>query len=651
MKSTAASPSDNPSTPAWPAPVVLFLPFLAALLAFSKVVFNDFVYFDDHEAIWNNPALQNPNFFKFFSGQNLGMYAPVTWMAYAVGQALSGEQPWGYHLLSVLLHAANALLLCQVLRTLLRRDWPALAAALLFAVHPIQTEAVAWAAALSALLFTTFYLGSWLAYVRWAQGGRPLQLALSLGLFLVACLAKSAAVTLPLLLLACDALFFREKTGPLWPKKMLLAKLPYLLVALAFGLYTFSTRDAGSHSLTYVSAEFSLLDRFFMVCQTALFYVGKMLLPIGLAINYPFLKTANAWPWHYYAAPLLWAGIAWAAWRHGRHRPEWLFALALYLLPLSIMLPLQTVGRFELRADRYVYLSCAGIFLMLAFLLEKMPRPPLRLALLALLVVACALLAQPQIGVWRKDTALFQNCVDKQPRSAFCQCNLAYSMAKAKDFEGAVRHYTETERLDLDGWKMEVHNGRGLAYLQLRKVPEALADFEAARRAGMRTPELASNRGRCLMMLQRFPEALAAFNESAQLGTKSADTYFYRGFCQEKNQNQAAALQDYTTAIQLNPEHMAALVNRGFLQQNARNFAAAIEDYTQALRLNPQQPLALNNRAAAYLETGAPQKALEDATKAIQADPSYPKSYETRAKAYLALGKPELAQADFNRIK
>jgi len=649
------APTASTSTKFWlKSPVPQLVLFTVAAVTFVGVLSNDFVYFDDHEAIWNNPALQKPSLYNFFSGQNLGMYAPVTWIFYWIGQHISGKEAWGYHLLSVLIHAANAVLVFQLLRSLLQRQWPAFGAALLFAIHPMQTEAIAWAAALSALLFTAFYLGSWIAYINWVRQRTSVQLGVSVLLFILACLAKSAAVTLPLMLIVCDWLFFSgsgswQVRKPVF-QKLLMNKAFYLIPALAFGLYTFSTRAMEGQTLAYVSSQFTVLDRFWMVAQTTLFYAIQLFLPFHYSINYPFVKFEGVWPLSYYIAPVVLLVLGWLVWRFWRNRAEYLFAVALFLLPLSLMLPLQTVGKFELRADRYAYLSCVGIFLLLMYQAEQL-KPMFRNGILVAAALVLTLFTQMQIGVWKKDVTLFQNCVDQQPESTFCHCNLAYSLMKIKDYENAIVHYTETMNQDPIGWQLEVYNGRGRAYLQLKKVPEALADFNSAINMGMRTEQLLTDRGRCLTMLKRFPEAIPDFDACIAIGSKNPDVYFFRGFCFEKASNLEKAIADYSQAIVLRPEYMAAIVNRGFLYQNTKNYPAALEDYNKALQIDPEQPMVLNNRANVYLSMNQLEKALQDANKAAKINPEYSRVYQTRAQIYQALGKAAEAQADLAKLR
>jgi tetratricopeptide (TPR) repeat protein len=615
----------------------------AALLAYGASLQNGFVFFDDDKAIIYNSALKDPSISKFFSGQNLGMYAPLTWIGYWLSSLISGEKPFGYHLFSLALHVLNAVLAFAFLSRLTRNAWAALFAALLFAVHPMQAEAVAWAAAFSTLLFSTFYLASLLAYTRWLDSPTRSGYAWSVLAFVLACLSKSAAVTLPLVLVLID--WYRDEK---LLRKNWLSKIPFFLISLGFGLYTFASRAQAGHDIEAASQAYTLADRFWMISQTLLFYPVKLLFPFGFTVSYPFVKTGGAWPWPYYAAPAVLLGLALLAWWRGRGRPALWLGLGLYLLPLSIMLPFQTVGSLELRSDRYVYLSCLGLFFLAALALEKF-KPALRTAVLAVLGLGLAALSFRQTAVWRDGVSLFTNCVEKTPESCLCQINLAYSKLIGYDFPGAIKHYSAA--LEVDPTVVEAYNGRGQAYFNLKQIPQALSDFSRAIEAGISTPKLFLNRGKCLVMLNRPAEAIPDLSQSLALEPASPDTWFFRAVAHEKTGNIPLALDDYSEAIRLAPHYVEALVNRGLLLYNSQRYEEAVADYSQALQNNPKLVMAWNNRANARLQSGQAREALADANQALTLDPGYGRAYQTRARIYLQLGEPALSAADAQKAQ
>lgn len=626
--------------PAWLWAVVLTV---VTVMAYYISLDNGFMVFDDDKAIRYNNLIKNPTFKGLFMANNLGMYAPITWCGYALVYALAGESASAFHTFSLLLHIGCVLSVFTLMRMLQSRAEVAFFTALLFALHPMQVEATSWIAGQSALTFSLFYLLSLMAYVQWQNSQRALFFGLSIVAFVLSVLSKSAAVTLPVLLLALD--WYKNGTVTL---KNVLAKAPYFVVSLIFGLYTFSTREAEGHDLVVSSSAYNLFDRFLMVCHSLLFYPVKLLLPFKLSIFYPMQKTDGVWSIDYYLAPLALAAIGWAAWKYGRRDRVLGLAALWYLIPLAVMLPYVSVGTFEMRSDRYVYISSAGFFLLLVYLAQRVPAEIRRGALIGMALLF-GFLTLERSQVWNNEVSVFRDCVDKYPDAPLCNCNLAYGELLNLEFEPSVQHYTKA--LALDPSYVEAYNGRGQAYFQLKKFPEAFSDFDNAIKVGIVTPKLFLNRGKCHVILSRPAEAIPDLAKSLELEPRNPETWYFKAVAEGKTGDLAGALKDYSKAIELNPQYVEALVNRGLMYFNEQKFDEAIADYTAALAVRPDIIIARNNRAMAYLSKGMLNEALADVNKSIEAQSNYPKSYETRAKVYSLMGKSAEAAKDMEKVK
>ncbi len=615
----------------------------ATVAVYAVSLQNGFMVFDDDRAIRYNTVIKNPTFQGIFFSNNLGMYAPVTWLGYALVYAVAGEDATAFHAFSLLLHIGCVLTLFALLRLLQPKREIAFFAALLFAVHPMQVEATSWIAGQSALTFSFFYLLGMLAYAHWQRNNRPVFYALTFLAFVLSVLAKSAAVTLPLMLLALD--WYRQ--GHLTFRNIL-GKTPFFLGSLAFGLYTFATREAEGHDLVVSSKAYNMLDRFLMVCHSLLFYPVQLLAPFRLSIFYPMEKSNGTWPIDYYLAPLILGALAWLTWKYAlKLRIAGLSALW-YLLPLLVMLPYVSVGTFEMRSDRYVYISSAGFFLLLVWMAQKM-QPLHRRTLLLAAAALYGWLAYNRSLVWNNEVTVFRDCVEKHPDAALCNCNLAYGELLNLEFDNSILHYTNTLRLDPT--YVEAYNGRGQAYFELKKFPEAFSDFDNAIKGGIATPKLYLNRGKCLVILNRSEEAIPDLAQSIELEPRNPETYYFKGMAEDKTGKFDAAVADYSRAIELQPRYVEALVNRGFIHFREKRLDDAIADYSAALAVRPDVFIALNNRAAAYFQKGMLNEALADASKAIEVQPNYLKAYETRASILTAMGRTAEAAKDLERVK
>lgn len=613
----------------------------AAIAVYYVSLSNGFMVFDDDKAIRYNQVIRNPTFRNIFLSNNLGMYAPTTWLGYALVYALAGENATAFHTFSLLLHTGSVLAVFSLLQVLKMRREVAFFTALLFAVHPMQAEATCWIAGQSALTFSFFYLLSLIAYASWQRNERPLFYGLTLLLFVFSVLAKSAAVTLPLLLLAFD--WYKNGTVTV---KNVLAKIPFFAISLALGLYTFATREAEGHKLVVSSKAYNLFDRFLMVCHSLLFYPVKLLAPFNLSIFYPMEKSGGHWSFDYYVAPLVVGALVWLVWKYAREIREIGFGALWYFLPLTVMLPYVSVGTFEMRSDRYIYISSAGFFFLLVWLAQKL-QPALRRGILAAAAVIFGFLTIQHSQVWKNEVSVFKNCVDMYPDATLCNCNLAYGELLNFDFENSILHYTKT--LQLDSSYVEAYNGRGQAYFMVKKFPQAFSDFDNAIKAGIITPKLFLNRGKCHVILNRPAEAIPDLARSIELEPKNEETYYFKAVAEEKTGNTEQAVADYSKAIALRSGYIEALVNRGLLYAKAQRNEEAIADYSAALAANPNIALALNNRAAAYINLRRFEEALADVNRAVEVQPNYARAYLTRAQIYNTLGKADLAAADMAR--
>jgi tetratricopeptide (TPR) repeat protein len=457
-------------------------------------------------------------------------------------------------------------------------------------------------------------------------------------------LSKSAAATLPVTLVVLDW----WKNGNL-NGRVIFSKWPFWLVSAGLVILTFITRSAEGHDIGGSANAFSMVDRLFMISQTIFFYPFKLLVPSGYSIFYPFVKQDGMWRADYYLALPAVTLLAWWVVKNWNKHRDIIFGTGLYLAPLFLMLPVVSVGTAEMRNDRYAYLPSLGVFFLLTLLLDKLRSDTGKYAVLGALAALFAWNASNQTGVWKDGTALFGNCVDKTPEAALCQCNLGYSELLALSFEKSVEHYSNALRLDPT--YVEAYNGRGQAYMNLKKIPEAVSDFTKAVEAGIVTPKLFGNRGKCYALLGRFEESLPDLSKSLELEPKSAEIWYFRAFSSEKTGKITEAVSDYSRAIELNPNYVEALVNRGLLYYKDNNFEQAIKDDTRALEVAAAgiKPMILVNRANALLQSGQPGEALRDLNDAVALDPNYKRAYQSRAAVYMKLGQEAKAREDLAR--
>lgn len=507
------------------------IPWVAALTAFFLYATgfgNALLTLGDLTATVNNPAVTR--FEPFSQRHNLGMYAPLTWLGYALAFAWGAGKASAFHFLSALFHALNTALVLRVFRRMPIGGLAAFFTALFFAVHPIQTESVAWIAAFSTPLYAFFSLLAIDWYLS-RPAGKPYaaQYWLSIAAFAAACLSKPLAVALPLSLLALDLWRGRPRTLALFYDK-----IPYALIALLFGWQAIALRAEGGLVIEEAGVQaFGLTDRFWMVCHTIVFYWYKLLAPFNLSVWYPFVKNASgAWPWTYYLAPALLALAGFCAWRWRRAYPLLWQGLLFYMANIAIALPFAPFGSLELRADRYNYLAACGIFAILGYLPTFLRARSETWG------------ARARMGLWLL-AALW----------------LALSALRLRDWQDTLTLVNRAMAAQGDNYGRAYHL-RGLEYARQGKSAEAMSDFNDAIERNPKLSEAFKYRGALYGMKRRYEESISDLDVYLKRHPEDAEYYFNRGLAYYNLGRYQEALSDFDYCIDRRPDFAPAWQGR-----------------------------------------------------------------------------------------
>lgn len=508
-----------------PAYLAYWLPLLTGLLVFAVVLKFPMTGIDDHAATIENEAVTSFSPNTLFSHFNLGMYAPLTWMCYALAYRLGGADAFWYHLLSLLTHLACIYLVVRLMLRMDGRHTLALGTGILFASHPIQVESVAWIAGFSTPLYALFYLLACHAWLDYAHDDKGLRAwAWALGAFLLANLSKSAAVTLPLTLLVLD--YWKKPTLSLRPR--LLALAPFFLIALGFGLLTIYGRANAPMAFGDSAYGFTAFDRVFLLAYTPLFYWSKILLPIKLNIYYSFYKTEATLPFWYYGAPLVLGTIAYLAWRVRHTHPYWAVGVLFFFANISVMLPWIPMGELELRGDHYNYLAAIGIFYALAaFWLHQSERRSWLKPIGYVWLTLCMLLAFRQVQTWQSMLSVLNNAI----ANGYHKGGMMYF---ARGIEhGDIGKPTEaiedfSRAIELQPDLRDAYKFRGSLYAQSGQLDLAMNDLNTYLRYDSTDLVTWNNLAMIHMQLGQYESSITAFNKVIDLKPEAAISYFNR---------------------------------------------------------------------------------------------------------------------------
>lgn len=432
----------------WGWPVAVTLVAVATVVTFSSTLHNTFLPlgFDDG-LILETPAIRTltwDNLRSVMTEFNRVNYIPVTMLSFAAQYAVSGDAPFGYHLVNLVLHAVAAVLVFVFLSPIVPERRVAFTAALLFAVHPVQMATVAVAAERKTLLSGVFCLLTLIAYQQWkGTGGRRYYVA-AIAAFLLGGLSKAMAVSMPPILLLYDFVFLGRPLR--W-----LEKFPFCAIAVAVSC----TALAGhAHEAALVPPHGgNLLTHTLIVSRANLEYVTSLFLPVGLAPVYYYPRSMIYDPLNLLAAALI-VFVCIYVTVYRRYYPWSFFCLwwfVLMLLPESNVVPLA-----QLRADRYLYLPSVGFALWMAVELHRLPDSlalgrrvhlPLRWAGVTL-AGALAVISYRSAGIWYNDVTAWTRVVERHPGSAVAHDMLGRAYLSQHDDVNAERALRQALRFE-----------------------------------------------------------------------------------------------------------------------------------------------------------------------------------------------------------
>ena len=554
--------------------------FAAVLASYSSIIHNQFLDYDDNEYITNNAhvkaGLTWANVQWAFSTSEEANWHPLTWLSHELDSELFGLNPVGHHVVNVLLHAVNAVLLFLLLQSATGFRWRSLMVAALFALHPINVESVAWAAERKNVLSMLFFLLALYAYGRYARRpglGRYIAVA---GFFVLSLLAKPQAITFPFLLLLWDywpldrigARDMPTQAGnaPRLPiARLLLEKLPLLFLSAASAVITMEAQKAGGAVKDL--ARFSLPLRLETTVISYARYLGKTFWPTKLVLPYPHpLRLYPAWQVGAAVALLLLITAIVLCARDKRYLAVGWFWFLGSLVP---MIGLVQVGE-QAMADRYAYIPFLGLFLMIVWLIadwtadwNKSRQVPARWlaipAVCCLLALAC--LTYRQVGYLHDTEALWRRALALTQDNYIAQGALAGVLHKQGKTEEAIEHIRAALAIRPDDWPANLILA---AYEQSQgDTAAATARYQmVALRASKPSQRAAAynDLGTAYRQTGDLLRAKEAFEQSLRLVPSQPMLMVTLGLIAQKNGDLPEAVRQYSSAFELQHSDVRALL-------------------------------------------------------------------------------------------
>jgi len=634
---------------------------LVTIAAFLPTLHNQFVNWDDDVNFLDNPhyrGLGGAHLRWMWTTFHMAHYIPLTWMTLGMDYVLWGMNPVGYHLTSLLLHVTSAVVFFFLARRLLTLALPLASgrghaltvsagfAALVFAIHPLRVESVAWATERRDVLSGLFYLLTLLSYLRACEPGARGRRSywLSVALFACALLSKSMAVSLPVVLLILEVYPLRRLGGSLgWAsasaRRVYLEKIPFVLLAAAASALAVIAQ-LSSRAMVSV-AHLSALDRLAVSAYGLSFYLWKTVVPLNLSPLYMLPQTVNpaATPFIVsYGGVLAVTAIALAL---RRRRPGLPAAWLAYVVVLLPVLGIAQSGP-QIAADRYTYLAAlgwailagAGLLSCWRLSTSSTTGAPATWGLAGIatgVVIALGVLTWNQVQVWHDSERLWTHALAVDPNSFMAHNNLGYALDRQGKLAEAIEHYRQALRIKPD--YAEAHNNVGHALDGQGKSAEAIEHFQQALRIQPETAEAHVNWGLALDRQGKPAEAIEHLQQALRIQPENAEAHSNWGVVLGQQGKPAEAIGHFQQALRIKPDYSEAHSNWGVVLGQQGKPADAIEHFRQALRIQPENAETHNNWGVALTQQGKPAEAIEHFRRALRIQPENADAHNNLARA------------------
>ncbi len=612
------------------APIVNPLYVMIGLVVLAIVTYfpsfnNGFVNWDDPLYVYNNQRVLNFNFTNFMAMWDLfpekylaANYHPLTEVSLGIDQVIFGGKPFGFHLTSTLFHAANSVLVYLLVTRLLKGNQiAAIIAGVLFVVHPMRVESVAWIAERKDVLHVFFFLLGLLQYLKYIDKGKVKKhLIFVYILFICSLLSKAQAVTFPVILILMDYLRGRRDLV-----KSVLEKAPLFILSLLFGMLAIhAQRAAAADSLVSVQNW----QRPFTASMALLIYLKKLFIPTGLCVlhEYPF-KGGMAMQSYFYPALLGFIGYLGAIfYAFKKEKTIWVFGLSFFLIAILPVLQFLTVGAV-LWSERYTYLPYVGLFMLIGYFVSTLKDSPklvqyskIAYGLVGLVSVGFLLMSWQRIEVWKDNQTLWDQVRSIHPNNMTPYANLASHHTDLKDWDQCIKYVDMG--LERRPKFARLYPMKSYCQIQKKDVQGALKTINAGLSYSPNNNRLLLGAGDSYMSLQNYDKAIEYYGKSIQQG-----------------------------------KSLKAYANRGTIYSNKkRNYNAAVKDFEEALKIDPNNLTVLLNIAVTYLQlpNGA-KKAFKHADRATKLFPKDGRGWLMRARSYAGQGNLTQAKKDGQKAK
>ncbi|MBN1787341.1 MAG: tetratricopeptide repeat protein [Sedimentisphaerales bacterium] len=547
----------------------------------------EFVSYDDNGYVYENSNIKTGITLKTikwaFTTGYFSYWHPLTWLSHTLDWQLFKVWAGGHHLVNVLLHILNTLLLFYIFVQMTDAIWPSAFIATAFALHPLHVESVAWIAERKDVLSTFFWILTMLAYHRYTKNLKLKWYLLTLVLFVMGLMSKPMLVTVPFVLLLLDYWPLERKIS--W--RLLTEKIPFLICSLASSVITFFVQQSIGAMAAIKTFGFKI--RLSNAIISYITYITKMIWPGRLAVFYPHPGSALSVT-KVAICGLLLVLISIYFLHKARQYKFLIVGWLWYLGTLVPVIGLVQVGS-QAMADRYTYMTLTGLFIIIAFgakdLMPKWRYKNIILTLSAIIILAASTLtSQRQLKYWKNSITLFEHTLQVTKNNYIIMHNYAKVLTKLGRLDEAIEIFNRSLSIKPD-WA-EIHDGLGCALTRCGRVSEAIKHFELA--------------------IKYKPDFAPIYNNFASALYKQGRKY--------------AAIDYFNKALELKPDYVKPHFALGITYNSLKKFDKAIEHFDKVLELDPANIIVYSHLYTALAAINRTDEAIQAARITIKAMPN-----------------------------
>lgn len=554
------------------------------LSIYSQVSHFSFVAFDDQVYVTNNAHIQSgitwENIIWAFSSMEAGFWQPLTWLSLLLDFEIYRLDAGGYHLTNLLIHLFNAILLFLVLEGMTKALWQSAFVAMLFAVHPLNVEPVAWISSRKDLLSTFFFFMAIGAYGLYVKNISIYKYFLVLCFFILGLMAKSMVATLPVVLLCLDfwplarcriikknrvnmGIVLGKNSGRDTLTWLVSEKIPFIAIALVFISLTFiaENRLGALPSLT----SYPLWVRFENASVAYILYIMKMLFPAELSIFY--LHPGRYDTWQIIGSLIILAGIMLTVFLLRRKMPYVLVGWLWYLGTMAPVIGIVQIGG-HLLADRYAYIPLVGLFIMTAWSIGDIAKrgrgvKKVVLSLALLSIISLSFLSHFQVRHWQNTVSIFEHAVNVAPYNYVALDNLGIAMMRENRLPEAQLNFEKA--ISLNPQYASVYNNYGNLLVKQGYAEEAKKKYEQALRINPHFAEAHFNLSVLLTNQDDLEEATKHLRIAMDINPRNADYHAVLGVIMIKRKKYSEARKSLQESLRLHPDAKDALLYLKYL--------------------------------------------------------------------------------------